>query len=337
MAAEHLVWRELTAEEKHILEVGHDDSNRNMKDQICFEKQRMIIPRTYLKFMDDMYNFPVKKDDIWIVTYPKCGTTWMQETVSMLINNVDQEYGKLPQIFRSPFLDIDTLMDGNEKGEGLQVPEDTPDFMKKMMEEFSKGVIPFARKMSGRRVLKSHMSFDFLPPNLEDKCKVVYVARQPKDCIVSFYHHSINMPLHGYQQSLSTFAEEMMKGVVLFGDYWKHLESGWKLRNHPNVKFIWFEDMKKDSKKVIEELSVFLEHPLSEEKVDQLVHHVSFDVMKLNKTANPSAMMKLPEEKNFMRKGQVGDWKNYFSGPELEKIDNWIEENKKRTGIQLPE
>lgn len=50
----------------------------------------MIIPRTYLKFMDDMYNFPVKKDDIWIVTYPKCGTTWMQETVSMLINNVDQ-------------------------------------------------------------------------------------------------------------------------------------------------------------------------------------------------------------------------------------------------------
>ena len=55
-----------------------------------FEKQRMLIPRSYLKFMDDMYNFPVKKDDIWIVTFPKCGTTWMQETVSMLINDVDE-------------------------------------------------------------------------------------------------------------------------------------------------------------------------------------------------------------------------------------------------------
>ena len=45
--------------------------------------------------MDDLQNFPLKEDDIWIVTFPKCGTTWMQETISMLVNDVDQvSFGK---------------------------------------------------------------------------------------------------------------------------------------------------------------------------------------------------------------------------------------------------
>ena len=49
--------------------------------------------------MDDLQNFPLKEDDIWIVTFPKCGTTWMQETISMLVNDVDQvSFGKSEKI-----------------------------------------------------------------------------------------------------------------------------------------------------------------------------------------------------------------------------------------------
>ena len=44
-------------------------------------------------------SFPIYEDDIWIVTFPKCGTTWMQELVWLLINNVDVEGSKINKIF----------------------------------------------------------------------------------------------------------------------------------------------------------------------------------------------------------------------------------------------
>ena len=35
------------------------------------------------------------------------------------------------------------------------------------------------------------------------------------------------------------------KGWHFYGDYFQHLISGWRERNHPNVKFLWYEDMRK--------------------------------------------------------------------------------------------
>jgi len=285
----------------------------------------------------------VREDDIWLVTYPKCGTTWMQEIVTMLTRDVDQNYGEMPLMLRSPFLEIDSIM-AKKDGPNLfaDLFKDTlntmPDFIKEQFMALAKGNVYFANNaLEGRRVLKSHYSFDFLPENLPDKCKVVYVARNPLDCCVSYFHHNRDMPKHGYKASFADFAEDFMAGIMLYGDYWSHLESGWKLKDHPNVKFIWFEEVKKDSKKVIEELCEFLGHPLPQEKIDALVEHVSFDKMKKNTAVNPSSHIGMTGEKNFMRKGKVGDWKNFFSGELEEKFHTWVKQNVERTGIKLPQ
>ena len=36
----------------------------------------------------------VRKSDIWVVTFPKSGTTWMQELVWQVVNNCDFDKGK---------------------------------------------------------------------------------------------------------------------------------------------------------------------------------------------------------------------------------------------------
>ena len=37
----------------------------------------------------------------------------------------------------------------------------------------------------------------------------------------------------------------------------------------------------------------------------------------------------------FFRKGQIGDWKNYFEGEKLEDWNNWIQENLEGTNIEM--
>ena len=77
------------------------------------------------------------------------------------------------------------------------------------------------------------------------------------------------------------------------------------MREKENVMFLWFEDMKKDQRKVIKDLSVFLKHPLTSSQMDSLEDHLKFENMKANPNANPMAGMELESAGNFFRKGEV--------------------------------
>ena len=61
---------------------------------------------------EKIWNFKPRKDDIWIVTYPKCGTTLTQEIVWQIANGVDleSEESKKPILMRSPFLELSMLV-----------------------------------------------------------------------------------------------------------------------------------------------------------------------------------------------------------------------------------
>ena len=195
--------------------------------------------------------------------------------------------------------------------------------------------VNYLGKMEGRRVIKTHLPFEFLPPQLLDTCKVVYVSRNPKDCAVSFYHHNLNVRSHGYVGSFEEFLQYFEEGFHVFGSYWHHLMSGWSHRQHPNLKFLWFEDMKKDQRAAIDDLCEFLDHPLTEDQKGRLCNHVKFENMKNNPNTNSSVANKdIPAEKQFIRKGQVGDWRNHFDKEKNQKWDKWIETNIKGTGLE---
>ena len=164
---------------------------------------------------------------------------------------------------------------------------------------------------------------------------MVYVARNPKDVAVSYYHHNINLPNHGYIGSFEQFLTFFEQGLHLYGDYWTHVKGGWELRKHENFKFLWFEDMKVDQKKVIVELCSFLNHPLDDDQINRLVEHVKFENMKNNPWADPGHGLAPPGvDSKFMRKGQVGDWKNYFEDDKNQKWKTWILQNIKGTGME---
>ena len=44
--------------------------------------------------MEELYNYPLDERDVWVVTPPKCGTTWSQEMIWLIANDFDYEGAK---------------------------------------------------------------------------------------------------------------------------------------------------------------------------------------------------------------------------------------------------
>ena len=103
-------------------------------------------------------DFTFRDDDIVIVTYAKSGTTWLQQIVGQMISHGDEN---LPVHAISPWVD-------------LRVP---PAAEKLAMLE----------AQTHRRMVKTHLPLDALV--FSPKAKYIYVGRDGRDVLFSFYHH----------------------------------------------------------------------------------------------------------------------------------------------------
>ena len=83
----------------------------------------------------------------------------------------------------------------------------------------------------------------------------------------------------------------------------------------------------------VQKIAEFLDTPLTAEEIDLLVMHTSFKSMEENPAVNYSHWddlgIRRKQEASFMRKGKVGDWKNYFSDELNQDFDAWIKANNK--------
>ena len=62
----------------------------------------VMLPSNFKNFAQKIWNFTVRKDDIWIVTYPKCGTTLTQEIMWQIGNiNQNSKYHNFVYFFHS--------------------------------------------------------------------------------------------------------------------------------------------------------------------------------------------------------------------------------------------
>ncbi|XP_072037926.1 sulfotransferase 1C2-like [Amphiura filiformis] len=278
--------------------------------------------------MNDMKTFQVREDDLYLISYPKAGTTWMQEIISMVVHEGnEEEVNKTHVFFRFPFLEMSWVSHYS------QVDMLPPTH--KLIEQ-----------MDSPRMIKSHLPGELLPPQIyEKKPKVVYVARNPKDCAVSFYHfHNLDMTLQSYK-TWDAFFTEFYDGTVYNGSWFSHNLFWWNKRHEPNVLFMKYEDMKKDLKGAVKQTAKFLGKQLTDDVVARIADHCTFAKMKKNLSANPDTLgfneddCKKEEKKkaqpSFMRKGKVGDWKNYFSVAQNDLFDRRFQETMADTGLDF--
>ena len=65
------------------------DKGSSLLNGLISEPYGLCCPPPMTKVAERIYNFKVRPDDIWIITYPKCGTTWMQVVVNTNIISFD--------------------------------------------------------------------------------------------------------------------------------------------------------------------------------------------------------------------------------------------------------
>uniref|UniRef100_H3AGP9 Sulfotransferase n=1 Tax=Latimeria chalumnae TaxID=7897 RepID=H3AGP9_LATCH len=258
-------------------------------------------------------NFQARPDDLLIATYPKAGTTWMQEIVDLICH--DGNAGKArraPTHVRIPFLEICS-------------PPPVP------------SGVEVINKIASPRVIKTHLPFQLVPKSFwEHNCKVIYVARNAKDNLVSYYHFdrmNLTQPEPGtWEEYIGKFTQ----GNVGWGSWYDHVRGYWEERDKRRMLYAFYEDMKEDPKREILKVMKFLEKELSDDVVDKIIHHTSFQVMKDNPMANYSSF---PETifkqsiSSFMRKGDVGDWKTHFTVAQSEAFDE--DYRRKMAGTSL--
>ncbi|XP_001372461.2 sulfotransferase 1C2 [Monodelphis domestica] len=277
------------------------------------EVQGILLPSTTVNNWDQIQKFKAKNDDLLICTYPKSGTTWIQEIVDMIEQNGDVEKCQRSVIHhRHPFL------------EWARLPQPSG--------------VEQANAMPSPRVLKTHLPTQLLPPSFwESTCKIIYVARNAKDCMVSYYHFqrmSQTLPAPGTWEE---YFENFMNGKVSCGPWYDHVKGWWKAKDKHQILFLFYEDIKENPKREIQKVIKFMGKNLDEMIIDKIVQETSFEKMKENPMTNRSTVPTTVMDQSispFMRKGIVGDWKNHFTVAQNEIFDK--DYKKKMEGTSLP-
>uniref|UniRef100_G3MPM7 Sulfotransferase domain-containing protein n=1 Tax=Amblyomma maculatum TaxID=34609 RepID=G3MPM7_AMBMU len=265
-----------------------------------------------------VFSYMPRPDDIFIATYPKSGTTWVQYLVLSILKKGEPPETPVDFYLASPFLE----MMGAEAAEKMQRPG----------------------------LLKVHLPFHWTPYSAD--AKYICIARNPYDVCVSFYYYIKGLtPKYVKDVSFERFHELFIAGKFSWGDYFDHLLSWYRHRESQNVLFMTYEMLKKDTKRCVLKIADFLgeEYGNDLRKDPALLRRVleNCSLKNMASVFNDSMatmkknLLNLPPEKalrsvqvlreldipnggfhkneGLIRKGLVGGWRSLFTPEQIER------------------
>ncbi|MCL7026994.1 hypothetical protein MKW94_009776 [Papaver nudicaule] len=275
-------------------------------------------------------NFKALDTDIIVATNPKCGTTWLKALSFAIVN-------------RFRFSTTGTTL----KQHHPLLTSNPHSLVPSLDFHFSTGHSPDLTCLSdnNNRLLATHFSLESLLECIKDsKCKLVYICRDPKDTVISFWHFATKLrPEHLEFSSLEEFYQKFCSGIVEHGPFWDHVLGYWKMSmQYPErVFFLKYEELKKEPKLHLIKLAQFLDHPFSiDEESDgvpeQILELCSFDLLSnLDVNKNGKTPVHKFEHNIFFRRGEVGDHVNYLTPTMIEHLDKITEEMFLHYGLKL--
>lgn len=246
-----------------------DESPPPLSRPRCIAEMRERLSRFSTTDAAERADALIARDsDVFIATYPKCGTTLMQQLVHTLRTGGDMEFGEITEVV--PWL---------EKSHDLGVDVD-------------------AEQIAQPRSFKTHRSRKDLP----DNARLLHVTRDPFDMASSFFRFFDGWLFETGSVDLDTFCREMLLERTGSGKYWDHLSDWLGDIDQPNVCFICYEDFLEQPAEIVRKVSSFIGIQADEQLMELTLKHTSIDFMRAHASkfddhlvrAVTDAQMRLP-------------------------------------------
>ncbi|XP_078503002.1 amine sulfotransferase-like isoform X1 [Lissotriton helveticus] len=281
----------------------------NRRGTFEYKGFRILASLSTPELMDSIEDFEIRDDDVFIVTYPKSGTVFSQQVMSLIYN--------------------EGYRNGAENTETLhQVPWIEYDFN-----------MGDPKTRSSPRLFCTHLPYYLVPRGLTCKRgKIIYVLRNPKDVLTSFYYFEKMLPYLDPTTSFEDFMEKYLKGEVFGGCWFEHFR-GWHMhKDNFDFLLISFEEMVKNLRSVVVKICQFTGKHLSDLEMDSVVKQAAFKNMRSDTRANykhmPSNILD-NRQGSFLRKGTIGDWKNVMTIAQNERFDKIYQEKMKDIPVKF--
>ncbi|KAF5282442.1 hypothetical protein FQA39_LY17557 [Lamprigera yunnana] len=322
---EHSIKRINSDNETDSLVNKHFQTNTG-KGFVEVGESKFCLSAYYEEYRNELENFQVRDSDVYLVAHPKTGTTWVQEMIWLIVNDLNYERAKAQKNYiRFPNLDSALHREDSKLLAGM-------DFME------------YLNQLPDPRCIRTHLPWSLLPKQIRDgtkKPKIITVIRSAEDVCVSYYHHFKLM--NAYTGSFDEFCQLFLAGRVCYGPFWKSVLDIWQHRHASNVHFITYADMKNDLVGAIKDCAKFLERDLSENAVEKLEKHLNFDSMRQNPAVNMMGIVENISKKNnvpidgrhFFRKGIVGSHKLEMTEVQIERFKKWTQDSLEGTAMDI--
>ncbi|XP_066585146.1 sulfotransferase 1C4-like [Prorops nasuta] len=298
--------------------------------------EKWTMPNMYLQYAELIHNFQARSSDVWVFSFPRSGTTWTQEIVWLIMNDLNFALATAQHLNdRFPFLECNMIIDTDVTEELVKTKINIEEAASEKM-DFLLPMFDIVEKMPSPRFIKSHMPISFFPNVVNSDCKIIYIARNPKDVLVSLYHFNKTNLGWNFGGDFLEFCDLFLKNLVIWTPYFEHVKEAWNLRHKPNFLFLFYENLKKEIQVSVKTIANFLGKEYNSQQIQELCNYVDFQNFKKN-AKNYGPYTKVYPSKTFIREGHVGGWKSIIT-PDIEKkINAWIEENLKDTDLSFPE
>ncbi|XP_052020226.1 amine sulfotransferase-like [Apodemus sylvaticus] len=285
-----------------------DNTNKHL---LNFKGYNFLKSLVNIEELEKMEDFEIRDDDVFIITYPKSGTIWTQQILSLIYfeghrNNTDN----IPTMDRAPFL------------------------------EYNIHNLDYAN-MPSPRIFTSHLPYYFVPKGLkEEKAKILYIYRNPKDVLISFFHFSNWVVTSKVTDTIDHCLEKFLNGKVVGSCWFDHIRGWYEHRHDFNIMFLSYEDLNKNLRSSVLKICSFLEKELSEEDVDAVVRQATFQSMKSDPRANYEYIINNEigvrnNDGSFLRKGTIGDWKHHLTVEQNERFDMIFKRSMKKIPLKF--